>query len=84
MGMQTKKEVSMANPNIGFGVIGVILGFHDLDYALRCGFNDKALTAISVMITSLRGLRRTITADVNAVAWIKGAKGGKNDETESH
>ena len=74
----------MKNPNIGFGVVKIILGFHDLDYALRCGFTDKALVAVSAMINSLRGLRRTIRADINAVAWIKGAKGGKKDETESH
>lgn len=73
----------MENPRIGFGVVKIIFNFQKLDYALGRGRADKALAAVSEMITSLRDLRRTIRADINAVAWIKGAKGGKKDEAKS-
>lgn len=73
----------MANPNIGFGVVRIIFGFQKLDYALGCGRADKALAAVSEMITSLRGLRRTIRTDINMIAWVKEAKGGREDEAKS-
>lgn len=70
----------MGNPNIGFKVVKIVLGFHDLDYSLRYNFPDKALAAISNMMNSLRGLRRAIRAGKNAVASI-GVKGIEDNET---
>jgi hypothetical protein len=73
----------MQNPNIGFKVVSLLMGFYDLDHSIRCNSPEKAMTAISEMINTLRKLRRAIRLDVNTMAWIKG-KGGKDNEIKSN
>lgn len=73
----------MQNPNIGFKIVTMLLHFYNLDRAIRHGFSEKALKAVSKMITSLRGLRRAIRLDINTLAFIKGG-GQKNDEIKSY
>ena len=62
----------MKNPNIGFKIVTLLLYFHDLDLGIRCSSSERALTAISGMIITLRRLRRAIRLDINTEAWIKG------------
>ena len=74
----------MRNSNTTVKTFDVVLRYYSLINAIECGFNERALSDISGMITTLRGLRRAVKSDINALAFINGGAGGKEYEIESY
>ena len=74
----------MRNPNITVEALDLVLHYHSLISALECGFNERALSDISGMVTALRGLRRAVKSDINALAFVNGGTGGKEYEIKPY
>lgn len=72
----------MQNPTIGFRIISLLLGLHELDHGIRCNSPEKALEAVSGMINTLRKLRRAIRLDINTEVWVH--RKGRSDEIKSN
>ena len=74
----------MRNPNVTVEALDIVLRYHALVSALECGFNERALSDISGMITNLRSLRRAVRLDMNTLAFINGGAGGEEYEIEPY
>ena len=74
----------MKNPSTTVKTLDLILRYHSLISALEFGFNERALSDISGMITNLRSLRRAVKSDMNTLAFINGGTGGEEYEIESY